>query len=124
MPEATISEILLSGQNYFVQYLANFNAVQRSFEDLRNTTFTVNKELNGLNATLSDSYSTLLALHATNEQNYVDSLSVLDEMIISGEGQILEAITGMVYYLKLLASNLFKSWIWIYRVGSRLLTSI
>jgi hypothetical protein len=97
VPESTLSEILLSGQNYFVQYLEIFNAVQSSFETLRETTFTVNKELNGLNATLMDSYNQLLEQHAFNDQNYLDRISALNEMISSSEGKILEAINGMVY---------------------------
>jgi hypothetical protein len=97
VPESTLSEILLSGQNYFVQYTEYFRAVQSSFETLRETTFTVNKELNGLNATLMDSYNELLVQHALNDQNYYDSFSVLDDMIISVEGMILQAINGMVY---------------------------
>ena len=74
-----------------------FRAVQSSFDSLRETTFTVNKELNGLNATLMDSYNQLLEQHAFNDQNYLDRFTVLDEMISSGEGKILEAINGMVY---------------------------
>jgi hypothetical protein len=97
VPESTLSDILLSGQNYFVQYTEHFRAVQSSFETLRETTFTVNKELNGLNATLMDSYNQLLELHDFNDKNYYECFSVLDEMIISGEGTILAAINGMVY---------------------------
>jgi hypothetical protein len=97
VPESTLSDILQSGQSYFEQYAENFRAVQSSFEDLRETTFTVFKEVVGLNVTLMDSYNQLVLQHASNDQNYLDSFSVLDEMIISGEGMILEAINGMVY---------------------------
>jgi hypothetical protein len=97
VPQATLSEILQSGQTYFAQYLEYFYAVQISFEYLRVITFTVNKELNGLNATLIDSYSELLVQHANNDKNYLDRFSTLDEMINSGEGMVLEAINGMVF---------------------------
>jgi hypothetical protein len=96
VPQVTLSEILISGQYYFEQYLEHFNAVQISYEYLRVITFTVNQELNGLNASLKDSYNELLVQHASNEQHNINRFAVLDEMITSCEGKILEAISGMV----------------------------
>lgn len=96
MPESTISDILQSVQNYFVVYQAHFNAEQLSFDTLRETTFTVNKELNGLNATLKDSYIQLREQDAINDEEYFDGLSAVGQMITSGETGILGAIDGLV----------------------------
>lgn len=100
MPQANISEIYQSVQYYFADYQADVDAVQNSYDILRETTFTVNKELNGLNATLKDSYTKLLMQNYMNDEIYFDILLVVGKMVTLGERGILDAINGMVSCLK------------------------